>query len=567
MLSRLVSATHVARFTGVNPLFRPVFSSVFGFLELMTSSNTLKKLVSIGAAMLLAVGGSLVAAEPAHAQIATSAPTIAGSPFVSSVLTATAGRWATGTATGKWYLCAGGVSDLSASAIPTGCSPMETSSSDATPITTSNLTVSPIVYCGSTCTQMGTNPVGSKLRWIETNGSDISASAAVLIRNGIDLSLVAPAAGDTSAVLNVSGTCTFANPTLGAFTDWTLAVAGSSRAITSVATASNKVTLNFATALTAGQSISVNYAFASDPLIVCSALYAISSFSAPKTGTVPGGNLYTVTFNPNGGTLTSGSLTVTQSSSGNVVSVPRLSKADCTQGPWSNSLAANTAIFTPVSSLTISASWVCANSVTDAVTTVTEAAKPLPVWAAPILKQIPTLSKTLNTDGGKVSLTDGDFSTLKTVTVGGKEVAFSTDAKGNVNIPIPAGAAGTTADLVVTFTGGKMVIQDGIKYVAPTDVAKVAEAGVAGFKANSSKVSGALAASILYAAQIDHKANAIACSGYAASKAQVALATARAQAACDYATGAYSNLTKSTVAVIVNKAKAKSASVGIKVYH
>jgi hypothetical protein len=204
---------------------------------------------------------------------------------------------------------------------------------------------------------------------------------------------------------------------------------------------------------------------------------------------------------------------------------------------------------------------------TTTTTTVPESAKPLPVWAAPILKQIPTLSKTLNTDGGKVSLTDGDFSSLKSVTVGGKEVTFSTDAKGDVNIPIPAGQAGTTADLVVTFTGGKMVIQDGIKYVAPTDVTKVPEAPVAGFKANSSKVSGDLAASILYAAQVDHKANAIACNGYAASQAQVALATARAQAACDYATGAYSNLTKSTVTVVVNKAKAKSAAVGIKVYH
>jgi len=198
---------------------------------------------------------------------------------------------------------------------------------------------------------------------------------------------------------------------------------------------------------------------------------------------------------------------------------------------------------------------------------VAESAKPLPVWAAPILKQIPTLSKTLNTDGGKVSLTDGDFSSLKSVTVGGQAVTFSMDAKGDVNIPIPAGKAGTTADLVVTFTGGKMTIQDGIKYVAPVDLNTVPEAPVAGFKANSSKVSGALAASILYAAQIDHKANAIACSGFAASQAQVALATARAQAACDYATSAYANLTKATVTVVVNKAKAKSAAVGIKVYH
>jgi hypothetical protein len=44
----------------------------------MTSSNTLKKLVSIGAAMLLAVGGSLAAAEPASAAIRTGAAISSG---------------------------------------------------------------------------------------------------------------------------------------------------------------------------------------------------------------------------------------------------------------------------------------------------------------------------------------------------------------------------------------------------------------------------------------------------------------------------------------------------------
>jgi len=207
------------------------------------------------------------------------------------------------------------------------------------------------------------------------------------------------------------------------------------------------------------------------------------------------------------------------------------------------------------------------NSNANSTSVATESAKPLPVWAAPILKQVPSLSKTLNTDGGKVALTDGDFSSLKSVTIGGKPVVFSTDAKGDVFIPVPAGKAGTSADLVVTFAGGSMVIQDGIKYVAPTDVASVPESTLAGFTKKSTKVTGALAASILYAAQVDHKATSIVCNGYAASKSDVALATARAQAACDYATGAYANLTKATVAVVVNKAKAKSAALGIKVYH
>ena len=199
-------------------------------------------------------------------------------------------------------------------------------------------------------------------------------------------------------------------------------------------------------------------------------------------------------------------------------------------------------------------------------TVVAESAKPLPTWAAPILKQIPTLSKTLTTEGGKLALTDGDFSSLKSVTIGGAAVAFSIDAKGDVNIPVPAGKGGTTADLIVTFTGGKMTIQDGIKYVEPVNVAAVREAPIAGFKGNSTKITGALAETIQYAAQLDKKANTVLCTGYAASKAAVATATARAEAACGYATKVNDLLVNKKVTIVVNAKLAKTAAVGIKVY-
>jgi hypothetical protein len=199
-------------------------------------------------------------------------------------------------------------------------------------------------------------------------------------------------------------------------------------------------------------------------------------------------------------------------------------------------------------------------------TVIPESAKPFPVWAAPILKAIPTLSKTLTTDGGKVSLTDGDFSSLKSVTVGGQAVVYSIDAKGDVNIPIPAGKAGTTADLIVTFTGGKMTIQDGIKYVAPLDIATVREAPIAGFKGKSTKITGDLAAAIQYAAQLDKKATTVLCTGYAASKAAVATVTAQAEAACAYATKANDLLVNKSVKVVVNAKLAKTTTVGIKVH-
>jgi hypothetical protein len=466
----------------------------------MTSSNTLKKLVSIGAAMLLAVGGSLVAAEPAHASLmldgfntgTIGSPRVGDTKTFATILYADGGTPVTPTgSTYQWLTCTGTTGTSSA---PTGCS--NSTGAGSTSLSYTVVSLDQGKYLG--------------LQIVSTFAS------------------YAPATNYLVSVVPVA-----AAPSVPAVTPGTPATSGLS---------DTGVTLNYSSDMVGNKAWSVREASSAAPTATYLGAWSWGAIDI-KHG--------------QGALMSSGSQTqaVTGLTAGTAY-VAYLIVA----GQYGNSNVQTFSFTTTGGSVVVAT-----NPGSTAV--VAESAKPLPVWAAPILKAIPTLSKTLNTDGGKVSLTDGDFSTLKTVTVGGKEVTFSTDAKGNVNIPIPAGAAGTTADLVVTFTGGKMVIQDGIKYVAPTDVAKVAEAGVAGFKANSSKVSGALAASILYAAQIDHKANAIACSGYAASKAQVALATARAQAACDYATGAYSNLTKSTVAVIVNKAKAKSASVGIKVYH
>jgi hypothetical protein len=470
----------------------------------MTSSNTLKKLVSIGAAMLLAVGGSLVAAEPASAAVLTSVALGGGSHIQASMTTFSLGAVGCNTYTGTidiadWQMTVNGGTQ-----------------------TLSSVTLSGYMVIHLSAALAGGETV--TLSYTKNNSRVITCDS-----------------GDTI------GTFTYTD---------TAPVPASITGTPSVTVASNIVTAAPATAVggvvnqywfvCAASKSATSTTLAGAPISGISGCFMLfntaGTSSAVQTNTLDLRGTYYIRM----GTSPTYTYPAAVLAGQNVLFAQVLNSLIA----YSSSVSGDVATTTPTTPTVIS-----------------EAAKPLPVWAAPILKQIPTLSKTLNTDGGKVSLTDGDFSSLTTVTVGGKEVTFSTDAKGNVNIPIPAGAAGTTADLVVTFTGGKMVIQDGIKYVAPTDVAKVAEAGVAGFKANSSKVSGALAASILYAAQIDHKANAIACSGYAASKAQVALATARAQAACDYATGAYSNLTKSTVAVIVNKAKAKSASVGIKVYH
>lgn len=287
-----------------------------------------------------------------------------------------------------------------------------------------------------------------------------------------------------------------------------------------------------------------------------------------------------VTLNANGGTLGT-----TTAITGRSVTLPgimtqsatRPTRTGCSLSGWSSSTSAANMVqdsYLANADITLYAIWAGANcssvsltpSAPTTSTVVAESAKPLPVWAAPILKAIPTLSKTLTTAGGKIGLTDGDFSSLKSVTIGGAAVAFSIDAKGDVNIPVPAGKGGTTADLIVTFTGGKMTIQEGIKYVEPVNVAAVREAPIAGFKGKSTKITGALAESIQYAAQLDKKATTVLCTGYAASKAVLALAAARAKAACAYATKANDLLVNKTVKVVVNAKLAKTAAVGIKVH-
>lgn len=191
---------------------------------------------------------------------------------------------------------------------------------------------------------------------------------------------------------------------------------------------------------------------------------------------------------------------------------------------------------------------------------------PAPVWQAPLLNSVVTVGKNLATAGGKLNLKDGDFSGLKTVTVAGLAVLFTVDSKGSVNIPVPAGKVGT-ADLTLTFDSGTITIQDGIKYVAPTLVSSVAERQVA-IAAGSKKITEAVADQVRQAAFANMANTSIQCVGYSASNSAAAKAAAKASAAalCALAVKANPALTASPITVLVDKAKARKAGVGIKVY-
>jgi hypothetical protein len=236
-------------------------------------------------------------------------------------------------------------------------------------------------------------------------------------------------------------------------------------------------------------------------------------------------------------------------------------------GVSSSSSAANQeATFAPTLTITGDASVDATDPSIDATDTAVAPPALLPVWASNIVASIPTLTKSLVTTGGSVSLTGGSYSDLKSITIGGKAVDFKIESTGNVSIPVPAGEVGKTADIVIVFGGGTMTVVDGIKYVAQVDVAKVAERPIA--IAAGTRITGAVAEQIRQAALANMKNTQIQCVAYAAANTAKAKATAQLSAvqACGIAAKANPSLKIADVSVVVDKVRARLTSVGIKVY-
>lgn len=194
--------------------------------------------------------------------------------------------------------------------------------------------------------------------------------------------------------------------------------------------------------------------------------------------------------------------------------------------------------------------------------------KPLPVIVQPLVAALPALSKPLVDAGGKVDLTAGDFTGLVSASISGKPLDLTVASTGGLTITVPNGKAGTTADLLLNFKSGTVILQDAIKYIAPVVVSAVPERSVS-ISAGSAKLSDASANQIRQAAFANMANTNIVCVAYAAngSAAAKAAALATAEQACALATKANPNLVAAPVTVIVNKAKAKTSAVGIKVYH
>jgi hypothetical protein len=618
----------------------------------MTSSINFKKLVSVGAALLIAIGGSLGAVAPANAAAATSAPSISGSALSGSTITANPAVWGSGSGSGKWYVCGHGGSMLASTSVPSGCEALYTSRLDTTPITSTTLTVPSIAYCATSCTPFGNSSIGSDFRWIEQNGSDISASAAVTVKEGRLPALSSMAVGDTFVSLLVNNGCSFTGSSITPSADWSLSVAGTARTITSIATSNNSIVLSFATALTSGQAVSVSYQQGNSAQISCGLTSAVANLTTPATGTVgsgnqqqqqqqqqqSGGTVSAAAAAPqfNNGTVTATNATWTGASnllmrwwvmcssphaaaSGGLGSSGR--PTDCyplyatalnntpVQSGWFStnpftvpstvnlySTCASTSPYgcttTVVSTVgkylawyeTDMGAWAYSATVgTDGtvyaggsqnssviVPSLTpeqakNQIKPLPVIVQPLVAALPSLSKPLVDAGGKVDLKAGDFTGLVSASISGKTIDLTVGSTGSLTITVPNGKAGTTADLLLNFKSGTVILQDAINYVAPVVVAQVPVRPVS-IKAGAKKLSATAADDIRHAAFANLKNNSIECVAYAASAATADAAKATAQQACDLAVKSNPELVNTSVVVVIDKIKAATQGVGIRVY-
>jgi hypothetical protein len=620
-----------------------------GSIVLMTSSITLKKIVSTGAALMLALSGSLVA-TPAQAAVSlVTAPMVtpAGNAvaidgYVSQTSYATfsgvpnnyAGNGPTVT---KWLICDSAPNPTYAvdgTDVPVGnnCQDVYTvnglftgtglSLSMITALGSSSSTVSPSSLVGKYVVrfEMSKNMTDQTIyAWAMSAPKQLLAAPTMSGASGnvngvVGTALAMPAYTTTGFGSSVTFSYTVGNAlplpsgiTFDATTGQLTGIptsAASNLSVTVTATGSNGLTKNsvFNLTITSGQSNNQNQNQNQNqsaptqlvaPTITVVGNSAVVTAGTYSNGSVMGNWEYCLTAKAavtvasmNMMVSDCGPLFLTSSGGSNYSNVARTLTLDLSTtyfarplGTFGNTLLAvdlsgkfvryqefvNSSQFM-TATVPAAGGSVTSTDSTD-VTDVTEDQRPLPVWASNIVSSIPTLTKALVSTGGSVALTGGDYADLKSVTIGGKAVAFKIETTGNVNIPVPAGEAGKTADIVIVFAGGTMTVQDGIKYVAQVDVAKVAERPIA-IAAGAKKITEAIADQIRQAAFANPKNTHIQCVAYAANSSAKAQAAAKLTAvqACGIAAKANPALKISEVSVIVNKAKARQSAVGIKVY-
>ena len=461
----------------------------------MTSSNTLKKIASIGAAVLLAVGGSITVAAPASAAVPTPQSGFGGGGYfyaaptnylVGDTAAAATGSWNAGmssvnAATHEWFSC------TSSSALVT----------DTNACTARGSAITASTYQGNPLTTTYTVQSGDIGKWLKVK---IVATAPVSLGDG----------GTSAPSIITSANAVLDAPT--ATFDPNGGVAGSITSLTGGVIWLPSLAHGGAGALptrtncffqgwgTAANSTNPEFSMSATVLMSSRTYYAIWSGSC---------------------------LTAPQSSP---------SSSSSSSRPLTPEQAKN-------------------------------AIKPLPAAVQQVVGAIPSFNKPLVAGGGKIDASSGDFTGLVSATIGGKTVDFKSPTGVGISLTVPTGKAGTTADLVLTFKTGPIIFQDAIKYVAPVVVAEVPARPVS-VSSSSKTFSEEAQNEIRRAAFANVKNTAVSCVAYAASNSASSQAAALdlATRACAIANKANSDLAITGVSVVVDKLKARTQGVGIKVY-
>ena len=498
------------------------------------------------AAFSSATTGAVQAALPTattHASIATTTGT---ANQVGATITATDTVWTSGSGSGKWYVCTNG--GAPSVFVPMDCNALQVSSSDTSAVTTATYTIPSIFYCGQVCTVAGVSSTGRYLRWGSVNQTvpDLSGTYGPITSTPSGGGGGAPSSGTLTAAPSTpvitNGVATVTQGT------WSGSVS-LTRGWKLCSTASTAATGSYFASPPQFSPSTCKY-FIANP--ITSATYGSSDIIQSNPLTVPATvNLVTNCVSSGGSSL----CTTTSTSTTGMY----LAWYEFDNGVWAISAAVDTAG-------TVSNQNNQQQNNQQQNSQQQQSAPEAPTWQAPIVNQVPNLSKAVTTAGGQITLKDDSFTGLKSVTVGGKPVSVTVGANGSVIIPVPAGQTGA-ADLTLTFDTGTITIIDGIKYVAPVDVAAVPIRDIA-VAAGSTKVTTALADQIRQAAFANMTNNSIQCVAYAANGSASAKAAAAATAtqACALAVKANPGLQVTAVNVVVNKAKARKTGVGIKVY-
>jgi Putative Ig domain len=578
--------------------------SGLGFIEPMTSSNTFKKLLTLGATAILAVGGSLAAVEPAKAVDRTGASLVSTPQGTSSYITLTIASCSinpfaspTPAPMASDFTVTGNSGALPVSSVTLGSF---ISLSMAAPLVAGdNLTIS-YVKNATASKQIPCTTVGDAVGSFSGVTTTVAAAPPTItgtsgnLNGTVGVALSMAAYSTTGLTSPVVFSYTLSNgsalPAGVSFNTSTGQLTGTPTASVSnlmvsiTATGANSLTATAAFNFTvtggggggggslytistpATYSIANNVATAYDGVwsggttsrywILCDNAHNTPSNSIHM-------DCFPMALTQNGsderGTTVNLAADVWMGFSGSRTQVSFASKyfALYVQNGGAQYVTATTA--GPAVAVSVAAPL----RAVDALRTL----KPVPAAVQPLVPGFLALNKPMASLGGKVALSAGDFTGLVSAKIAGKSLDFILGNTGKITMTVPQGEAGKTADLVLTFNTGSIILQDAIKYVAPLNIAKVGVRPIS-IAAGAKKISDGVADQIRQAAFANLKNDTIQCIAYSANNSSAATAAAKLTAvqACAVAVKANPDLKVADVAVIVDKVKARTQGVGIKVY-